>query len=554
MNVSAKTRTSIIFLLLSGLYGIVACRLYYIQIINNNFYANLGEKQYNVTLTIYPPRAPIYDRSGNHFLAMNKDSVAAFILPKALENRAQLEPFLKRHFNAAYKRLKDNPPSHFMYIARRLTPEQIQLITNANITDIKFLNESGRFYPNESAGLVIGITDIDNKGLFGLELVYNAQLAGKPTTQILQKDARSGRFYFTHETTIWGHEGTSVRCTIDNNLQFLAYEELVKTIEQCHAKEGSIIVMNPNTGEILALAHVPTFNPNNTRILDMDLTKNPVVTETYELGSVIKVLAALAALEEGVVTPDELIDCEGVKTTYIDGRKVNTVPSSVAGVIPFSQVIEKSNNIGIAKVVRKLGPRLYDHYIRMGFGHKTGIAFPGEPDGFVNPPDNWSKQSLFSLSYGYEISATLLQLARAFCIIANGGYAIKPVLMIDDRSQILRGSPLYSATTIETIKNILEGTVLQGSAQKARIQGYRIMGKTGTANLLVNGSYSYTKNIYTFAGIVENSAPTRTKGSYQRVIVTFVKDVSKHNVYASTIAAPLFEKIAERMLIHDKIV
>jgi cell division protein FtsI (penicillin-binding protein 3) len=349
----------------------VVCRLYCIQIRHADFYANLGEKQYNVTLTIYPPRAPIFDRSGNHMLALNKDSIAAFILPKTIEHHAQLESFLKRHFHSAYERLKRNGTSNFMYIARRLTPEQIALISKADIDDIKLLNESGRFYPNESAAPLIGITDIDNKGLFGLELVYDKQLAGTPTTQTLQKDARSGRFYFTHETKIRGHEGTAIRCTIDNDLQFLAFEELVKTVEQCHAKEGSIIVMNPVTGEILAMAHIPTFNPNDTRTLDMDRTKNPIITETYELGSVIKVLATLAALEEGVVTPDELIDCEGVKTTYIDGRKVNTVPSSVAGVIPFHQVIEKSNNIGIAKVVRKLGPRLYDHYIRMGFGHKT---------------------------------------------------------------------------------------------------------------------------------------------------------------------------------------
>ncbi len=317
-------------------------------------------------------------------------------------------------------------------------------------------------------------------------------------------------------------------------------------MEQFHAQEGAVIVMNPKNGEIIAMTCMPDFDPNNTKQIPLNHTKNRSITEEYELGSVIKVFAAMAALEEGVVTLDELIDCENVKTAYVDGRKINTVPSSVAGIIPFSEVIEKSNNIGIAKVVKRLGTSLYDHYIRIGFGKKTGIEFPGERAGFVNPPSSWSKQSLISLSYGYEITATLLQLACALCMIANNGYPIKPTLCITQKSTPQQGKPLYSSKTIATIQQILENTVLQGTAKKAHIKGYRIMSKTGTANLLINGEYSPTHNIYTCAGIVE-------KGSYQRVIVTFIKEVPQKNMYASTITAPLFERVAEKTLIHDKI-
>lgn len=477
---------------------------------------------------------------------MNKDTVSAFVLPKTLNDKAQLEKFLRTHFPSAYERLQNNQDKNFMYVARRLSQQQINLITQSKLSDIYLLNEPGRFYPVESAAQLIGITDIDNKGLFGLEFLLQKKLAGKPTTRSLQKDARSGRFYFGKETTLEGEQGVPVICTIDSDLQFLASEELKKTITTCKAQEGSAIIINPDTGEILALANYPDFNPNATRALDISMTKNNVIQQAYELGSVIKVFSCLAALDTGIIKPDDLIDCENVKTTYVDGRRINTVPSSVAGVVPFSTVIEKSNNIGIAKVVKNLGPEIYNHYTRLGFGKKTGIEFPGEHDGFVNKPENWSKQSIFSLSYGYEVTATLLQLARAFSIIARDGLDVQPTLLVEKNSK-KEAQRIYSPTSIAMIKKILEGTVMQGSAQKARINGYKIMGKTGTANMLINGEYVPSKNIYTFAGIVE-------KDSYKRVIVTFVKEIPQKDVYASTIAAPLFERIAEKTLIHDKII
>lgn len=546
MHNNYKIRSAFVFLFFVIVYCIIIFNLYLIQIKNHAFFTNLGNKQYTVMVTTAPPRAPIYDRSGKHFLAMNKDSVSAFILPKVMTNKKGVEQFLRKHFPPAYDRLHQSSAQHFMYVARRLTPAQIDQIQRSGLEDIQLLNEPGRFYPVESAGQLIGITDIDNKGLFGLEFLWQKKLAGTPTTRSLQKDARSNRYYFSKETMVDGEYGTPIITSIDSNLQFLAYEELKKAIDNCQAQEGSVIIMNPQNGEILAIANYPLFDPNDTKALDLEQTKNRVISQAYELGSVIKVFSCMASLDEGIVTPTDMIDCENVKTTYIDGRKINTVPSSVAGIVPFSKVIEKSNNIGIAKVVKQVGSTLYDHYKRLGFGEKTGVEFPTEHEGFVNPPRNWSKHSIFSLSYGYEITATLLQLARAFSIIANGGYAIKPTLLLTHKDQIF-GPRVYKKETIETMKNILEGTVIQGSAKKARIAGYRIMGKTGTANMLINGHYEPSKNIYTFAGIVE-------KDGYQRVIVTFIKEIPKQNVYASTIAAPLFERIAEKTLIHDKII
>lgn len=537
----SKPKTGIIFLFFALAYLIVLANLIYLQLIQHTFFTQLGQKQYHVTITSYPPRGLILDRNGK-FLAINKDSLAAFILPKQLENKKQLESFLAKYFPAARERLKTHSNAHFLYVQRRLSPEQIDLIEQNGIVDIKFLNEPSRYYPCCSAATVIGLTDIDNHGLFGLELHFDTQLAGSPSTVSLEKDARSGHFYFNKQMTDLGHQSKPLITTIDSDLQFLAQDALAQTMEKYSAKEGAALILNPQTGEILALTNLPGFDPHHFDG-NLSLTKNTCVTECYELGSVFKICAALAAIDEKVVTPDELIDCKNTKSTYIDGRKINTVIPS--GIIPFEEVIAQSNNIGIAQVAQRLGSKLYDHYARLGFGKKTGIPVPGENKGFINPPKNWSKQSIISLSYGYEVSANLLQLGRAFSIIANGGYWIDPVLIKTDAPQ--KKEKLYSDQTITTIQNFLEKTTASGTAKKAHIKGYRIMCKTGTAELLENGHYNRDKNIFTCAGIVQ-------KDSYQRVIVVFIKEVAQKDLYASSVAAPLFEQIAEKVLIKDRVI
>ncbi|HEV2601606.1 MAG TPA: penicillin-binding protein 2 [Candidatus Babeliales bacterium] len=542
-----RPRITFIFFICCIVYAIIGYRLYYIQIAHHDFYAQLGTNQYNTTVTIAPARAAILDRSGKQFLALNTMRMAAFCLPSQIKDRTIVRNFLVDHFPSSVQRFDTNHNQLFMYVERRLSDEQIMLIQNSNIPDIHLLQEPSRYYPCPYTGHITGITNVDNVGIMGIELLYNIQLAGTPSSYLLEKDARSGHYHFTKTTKQQGHVGQAIQLTIDSTLQFLVHEELQKTVDQFQAQEGAAIILNPLNGEILAMACIPTFDPNNTKSLNMAYTKNRLITESYELGSVIKVFAALAALDEHVVTLDEPINCDNVVTSYVQGRKINTVRSSVAGEIPFCQVIEKSNNIGIAKVVTRLGPKLYDHYIRLGFGTKTGIEFPGEQSGFVNPPENWSKQSIFSLSYGYEINATLLQLACAFAIIANNGYAIQPTLIMDQKKPTKKSEKLYSDETLANIRQILENTVLRGSAKKAQMKGYTVLGKTGTAKLLDNGSYSDTKNMYTCVGLVQ-------KGEYQRVIVTCIKESPLPRLYASTVAVPLFERIAGKTVIHDKII
>ena len=541
-----RVRTVLIFFIFCAIYGIILCNLLLVQIKQRTYFTHLGQQQHELVITTPPPRATILDRTGKRLLALNKDSIAAFVLPRKLEQPQKVREFLNQHFPSALPRLEQHTSSCFLFIKRRLNPQEIEVIQKSGLLDIKLLAEPSRFYPNDATACLIGVTDIDNAGLFGIELACNDQLAGKATTYCLERDSHNT--YLKKEIKVPGMPGQSVTLTIDSDLQFLAYEELKKTIAAFNAKQGGAIIMDPESGEVLAMVNYPSFDPNNTTNLEIEKTKNTCVTDCYELGSVIKVCAAMAALEHGVVTPDELIDCKGIKTAYIDGRKINTWKAH--DIIPFEQVIAQSNNIGIAQVAQRIGAPLYDYYMRLGFGNKTGLGLPGEQKGFVNTPDNWSKQSVISLSYGYEISATLIQLARAFSLIANGGYLIQPRIVASVNAAYINVNkeqkPQFSQSTLTTIQSILEKTTLEGTAKKAAVQGYRVMSKTGTANLLENNQYNPDRNLYTCAGIVQ-------KDNYKRVLVVFVKEAAQKDLYASTVAAPLFERIAEKTIIHEKI-
>lgn len=540
-----KTRIGILFCFFVCAYGGIIVRLFYIQIVQEAFYTSYAERQYYGSVMQYPPRATILDRNGA-YLAMNKETLSAFIVPPLVQEWESLLSFVKTYFSDQYDRIKESKDKKFVYLKRRINALERECIKKyAPQETIRLLCQPGRFYPVSSASCLIGVTDIDNNGIMGMELWLQNIIAGKPTWYELEKDARIDGFCIAKKKTEEGVEPSPVTLTIDRDLQFLVHQELEEMVAGFEAKEGAVLVMNPDNGDILAVTCTPQFNANEPSHLSLSTTRLLPFTESYELGSVIKVCATLAALEEGVVDFDELIDCQNMKTAIIEGRKINTPYAN--GVIPFWQVVASSNNIGMAIVAKRVGRTLYEHYKRMGFGVKTGISFPGEAVGFVNPPYKWSKQSIISLCYGYEITASLLQLALFFCMIARDGYPIKPRLILDKKDQSLDSVRLYSEHAILQLKKILEQTTLQGTAKRAGIKGYCIMSKTGTANMVVNGGYDVTRNVYTCAGIIQ-------KDSYQRVIVTFIKETKRSDLFASTVAAPLLERIAECLLIHDRII
>jgi len=486
-------------------------------------------------------RAPIYDRTGT-LLAFNRTTPSAFVLPLTCNKRPESMSFLKEHYPHTYEQVKQHPKRKFMWLSRRITPEQAEQITEQKLPGIDLVFETQRFYPHLSCAHLVGFTDVDNHGIAGIELSLEKQLAGSPTTHMLQKDARSRSFYFQRTLADKGNLEMPVALTIDHTLQFFAYEELKKTVAKHHAQRGAVLIMEPTTGDILAMTTYPGFDPHKPGSAPRGATKSVALNESFELGSVFKVFSTLAALEEGVTTLDEKIDCEGKKTYFGKFKVENWKP---LGVLPFLEVARQSSNVGMAKIARRLGEKLHDHLYRLGFGQKIGLSFPGERSGYLNPPHNWSKYSPLTLSFGYEVMANLVQLGRAFSVISNGGLAVTPRLILDDENRTQTNKRLYKAETVETIKTIFENprTIFPQIKKRHPLPGYRVIGKTGTARKLVDGKYSRTQHVDSFAGMIE-------KGDYKRVVITFVEE-PKHVDWASQVSAPLFQRVAERMVVHD---
>lgn len=539
MNKSYKLRTTFVFTLFLMTYTVIVINLFNIQVRKHIFFSDLGKHQYTLARDYYYPRGILYDVQGN-VLATNQEYVSAYLIPNALKSKNVTLSLLQTYFPRAYERLKKKDGDSFMYIKRKLTLEEKNIIEQANNPDIKICKEPHRFYPLQAVGHVVGFVDIDNRGLAGLELLYDSYLTGIPAHIIMQKDARLENLYVSRTIKESGLKPSSVTLTIDADLQFLVSQELKEIVEKFGAQEGAVLIIDPATGAINVMAQCPTFDPNDPDTAMLEYSKNRLVTESYELGSVMKIFVALACLEEGVVTEDELIDCENKKISSVQGFAISTWKEH--GLLTLSQVIQYSNNIGIAKVAQRLGHRLYDHYLKLGFAHKTSLGWPGEQSGFITPPAQWSRRSLVSLSFGYEITATLLQLGLAFCALANEGVFIQPRIRTD--SPVIK-KRIYNAENSRKILTMLEKTVTEGTARKALLKGYTVRGKTGTAKMVVDGIYSSDQSTYTFAGIIE-------KGPYKRVIVTFIKSIAKPDkMYASSVAVPLFERVAQLCIIRE---
>lgn len=545
MDHISSLRVALVALLFLLLYGAAAVHVFFMQTVQGNFFTHIAQKQYQITVIQRPPRAPIFDRNKSP-LALNKEIFSAFIIPNNLKEKARVYAFIEKNFPEAWERLNRKKDACFMYLKRHLSEKEIDFIHQADLTDIQLLREESRFYPHPSLGHTIGLTNIDNDGIAGIELIFNHYLAGSPTTYLVEKDARSKTHYFKKEAKTAGVTGRPITLTIDSSLQFIAFEAVKEQVEALGALEGMAIIIDPVSGEILAMACVPDFDPNKP-VSDLALTKNRVLTEVHEFGSAMKVFTAMAALEEKKVTPDEIIDCEGKKETSIDGVHITTWKAF--GKLTYTDVIRNSNNIGTSKVALRIGTPLYTHLRNCGFSRPTGLGYPGEQIGSLTPPEKWSKLTVPHLSFGYEISGTLLQLARGFAIISNGGYLITPRLLIDPAPQkIPPAQQVFRPEAIEAIRNITAFNKENDFEHPGLIPGYTVMGKTGSALMLTNGKYDPSRSLYTFVGAVE-------KGNYRRVIAVTVREPrpTAGHTYASTVALPLFKEIAERMLVHDRV-
>ncbi|RMD52687.1 MAG: penicillin-binding protein, partial [Nitrospirae bacterium] len=436
----------------------------------------------------------------------------------------------------------------FIWIKRKMDIQKSEIIRAMDLDGIGFIKEKKRYYPrNRTASHIIGFTDIDNRGLSGVEKMFDRYLRGIPGKFILYTDANNHKIYKNKKEAI---AGDTIVLTIDEYLQYVVEKELEHVLEKYRAKAAVSIMMDPYTGKILALANKPDFNPNFPGKFDEARRRNRAVTDMYEPGSTFKSILASAALEEKIVRVNQRFDCSK-GYIRVGGRRIRDAHRH--GILTFQQIIQKSSNVGAIQVGALLGKKRYYRYMRaFGFGQKTGSGLPGEISGFLAPPSRWSGLSLASMSIGQEIGITPLQLIRAYAAIANGGLLLKPYIVSEILSPsgdiIKKFKPtvvrrVISRRTSEIMKNILKTVVQEGgTAVNAAIKGNAVAGKTGTAQMVdpKTKRYSRSKYVSSFIGFVPADRP-----KFVLIVVVFEP---KGAIYGGVVAAPVFRSIAEQAL------
>ena len=528
-----------------------AARLFFIQIFRSNYLAAIAKKQHNLFVELEPRRGTIYD-SNFKPLAVNVQMDSLFASPNEIPDKDRETAIRKLssilNLNISHLREKLNRKKYFVWVARKITPEQSTEIKKLNIRGLDFIKESKRCYPNGYlASHVLGFAGLDNNGLEGLELYYDSYLKGEAGWALFLRDARQNKLDLW-EKMVLPKNGYDLVLTIDEVIQFIAERELDKAYRLYHAKGASIVVIDPHTGAVLAWANRPTLDLNEYGSADKDVRRNRLITDMFEPGSVFKIVTASAALEENKVNEGVKIFCENgaykISSHILHDHKPH-------GWLTFREVIEQSSNIGTSKVAQMLGNELLYKYIRLfGFGSKLGIDLPGEVSGIARPPRYWSKISIATIPMGQEVGVTTLQLVNEISIIANGGQLMKPYIVKEIRDKygetIKQFSPtminkVISVDTAERIKKILVGVIEEGTGKLAQVMGFSAAGKTGTAQKLEpNGTYSHNKFIASFIGFAPAEDPL--------IAVAVTVDEPHPYYFGGVVAAPVFKGVANDVI------
>jgi len=545
-----RRRIISIFLLLLLSLGGVAAKLFFLQIQQRDRLAERATKQYQRRLPIVSRRGTIYDRAGRE-LAVSLKVPSVFAQPAAVEDPAAtakaLAPILEQPARDILARLTADKP--FVWIQRQMDPAKGEAITDLNLKGIGLYPESRRYYPRqELAAHVLGMMGVDDRGLEGLEHQYDDLLGGQPQFVAAQQDAL-GRVIFRQEEPEPHAPVFDLTLTIDEVIQYIAERELQRAVERSRAKAGTAIVMDPWTGEILALANQPTYDPNNYQKSGAAARRDRAVTDAFEPGSVFKVILAAGGLEEGVIRPGDRFFGEN---GAIEVSGVTIRDHEKHGWLTVREILTQSSNVGAIKIGQKLGKSLYYHYISsFGFGSLTGLDLPGETPGLMRRPKSWSALSLSVLSMGQEISVTPVQIATAFSAVANGGNLARPhvvhALKAQDGSLSREVDPgvirrVISAETAQTLLEMLRGVVEDGTGKEAALEEYTVAGKTGTAQKMdpATGRYSHQEIVASFVGAVPAESP--------RLVILVLIDEPEALRWGGSIAAPTFREIARDAL------
>jgi cell division protein FtsI (penicillin-binding protein 3) len=542
-----RARIAVLAVLLAALLGVVGARLYVIQIIRHEHLGARAEGQYERRIPVAAKRGTIYDRRGR-VLVISLDAASVFAHPGLVQDpgatATRLARVLKVPVREIQTKLRSDQP--FVWIQRQVDPEQAEAVSKLSLPGVGLVPEGKRYYPKKDlAAHLIGFAGVDNRGLEGLELAYERLLTGGPRSFVSRVDAM-GRIIFRESKET--HPGADLYLTIDEVIQHVAERELDAAVRRSGARAGTAIVMDPATGEILALANSPAYNPSAYASTSPAFRRNRALTDPYEPGSAFKLVLAAAALEEGLVRPDDLFYGEE-GAIEVGGVKIRDHEKH--GWMTFRDVMAFSSNVGAVKVGMKVGKeRFYSYITSFGFGVPTGVDLPGENHGLIRRPRQWSQLSLSAVSIGHEISATALQMISAMGAVANGGSLIQPRALLAVRhpnGSVEETRPVairrvISPETARTLTSILTEVVERGTGQQAALPGYRVAGKTGTAQKLdrETGRYSPTKVVAFFVGYVP--------AEDARLAILVLVDEPQGIGWGGTIAAPVFREIARETL------
>lgn len=539
--------------LLAGIllfWSLVICtRLVYLQVFRYGAFEERAQRQQQRTAEVAPKRGIIYDRAGRE-LAMSMSVESVFAVPTEVPDLAGTVSLLSRITRDDPRELlaKCKGARTFCWLARKADSETAERIRALHLKGIYFQKESKRFYPKrELAAQVLGYVGMDDEGLSGIEREYNDELRGRPGRMLISIDARKKWFGSVEKQP---DPGQNVVLTIDEKIQYIAERELEAAMAQTRAEAGTVVVQNPRTGEILALANRPNFNPNISRQIKPERLKNHAVSDIYEPGSTFKLVTIAAALEERLTRPDELFDCQN-GSIVINGLRIRD--HKAFGVLPVWGILAHSSDVGAIKIALRLGEERFYKYIRaFGFGQQTGIELPGETRGLAKPVGQWSKVSIGAISMGQEIGITPLQLAALTSTIANDGVRVAPRIVATTAQpqrtpqtvvfRAVEERRVISTLTAARMKQMMQRVVLEGTGRKAILEGYSSAGKTGTAQKIdpATGTYSHTKYVASFAGFAPINNPAIT------VAVILDSPVGLHE--GGQVAAPVFQRVAQQVL------
>ena len=537
-------------------FGMIGYRALNLQVLDHELFAKRAQRQYQRIIQLPPQRGTIYDRNGQE-LALSTAVDSIYVEPHRIEDVPGTAKALSRVLSLSQRRLlaKLSKKRRFMWVKRQVSPRESESLRALKLKGVGFIKEHRRYYPNSQLGAqIIGFTGLDPTGLEGLELQYDSQMLGERGFLVIEKDGKGKSLGFGDQdaSVQGGKPGHSLRLTLDKNLQYIAEKELAVGVRKAQAKSGTVVVLDPETGQVLAMASYPDYNPNSYRSSRPSQWRNRAICDAFEPGSTLKPFLVAAALNEGVVSPQQTIDCEN-GLYRVGGRKVRDTHRY--GRLTVADIIKLSSNIGSAKIGKKLERDRYYRYLRdFGFGARSGIDFPGESKGLLRRPEKWFEADLANISFGQGISVTALQLARATAAIANGGLLMEADLVeqvIDSQGAIVeKRKPrtvhrVLSEAVAHQVRDMMVRVVSEdGTGPLAQVPGFSVAGKTGTAQKVdpVTGGYSADKRVSSFVGFLPAEAP--------RLVILVVVDEPEGVTYGGLVAAPVFSRIAEQSLRH----